>query len=82
MRWASCNIFSTQDHAAAAAIAAAGPQGVPVFAWKGERWTNTGTTATKIFEWPNDAGANMILDDGGDAALLLILGAKAEKDQR
>ncbi len=77
VRWASCNIFSTQDHAAAAIAAA----GTPVFAYKGESLDEYWDYSHRIFEWPNDAGANMILDDGGDATLLLILGAKAEKDQ-
>ncbi len=77
VRWASCNIFSTQDHAAAAIAAA----GTPVFAYKGESLDEYWDYSHRIFEWPNDIGANMILDDGGDATLLLILGAKAEKDQ-
>ena len=77
VRWASCNIFSTQDHAAAAIAA----NGTPVFAYKGESLDEYWDYSHRIFEWPNDAGANMILDDGGDATLLLILGAKAEKDQ-
>src|SRR5881628_2324437 len=75
VRWASCNIFSTQDHAAAAIAA----RGVPVFAWKGESlkeyWEFTG----RIFDWPG-APCNMILDDGGDATLFILLGSKAEKD--
>ena len=76
VRWASCNIFSTQDHAAAAIAA----NGTPVFAYKGESLDEYWDYSHRIFEWPNDVGANMILDDGGDATLLLILGAKAEKD--
>jgi len=79
VRWASCNIFSTQDHAAAAIAAA----GTPVFAVKGESLTEYWDYTHRIFEWPGDAKtqqANMILDDGGDATLLLHLGAKAEKD--
>ncbi len=76
VRWASCNIFSTQDHAAAAIAAG----GVPVFAYKGESlkeyWTFTG----KIFDWPQEPG-NLILDDGGDATLFVLLGSKAEKDR-
>lgn len=76
VRWASCNIFSTQDHAAAAIAA----KGIPVFAYKGESLQDYWDYAHQIFEWPNGAGANMILDDGGDATLLLILGSKAEKD--
>ncbi|MEW9900414.1 adenosylhomocysteinase [Chitinivorax sp. PXF-14] len=75
VRWASCNIFSTQDHAAAAIAAA----GIPVFAYKGESLEEYWDYSHKIFEWPGE-GANMILDDGGDATLLLILGAKAEKN--
>ena len=77
VRWASCNIFSTQDHAAAAIAAA----GIPVFAYKGESLKEYWEYTHKIFEWPNDQHANMILDDGGDATLLLHLGTKAEKDQ-
>ncbi len=76
VRWASCNIFSTQDHAAAAIAAT----GTPVFALKGETLEEYWRYTHKIFEWPNGAQANMILDDGGDATLLLHLGAKAERD--
>ncbi len=79
VRWASCNIFSTQDHAAAAIAAA----GTPVFAVKGESLEEYWDYTHRIFEWPGDAKtgqANMILDDGGDATLLLHLGSKAEKD--
>jgi adenosylhomocysteinase len=76
VRWASCNIFSTQDHAAAAIAA----QGTPVFAYKGESLEEYWDYTHKIFEWPNGQQANMILDDGGDATLLLHLGARAEKD--
>ena len=76
VRWASCNIYSTQDHAAAAIAAA----GTPVFAFKGETLTEYWDLADKIFEWPNGETANMILDDGGDATLLILLGADAEKD--
>ncbi len=76
VRWASCNIFSTQDHAAAAIAAA----GTPVFAFKGETLEEYWDLADKIFEWPNGEIANMILDDGGDATLLVLLGADAEKD--
>jgi adenosylhomocysteinase len=76
VRWASCNIFSTQDHAAAAIAAA----GIPVFAHKGETLEEYWEFAHRIFEWPAGQHANMILDDGGDATLLLILGAQAEKD--
>ncbi len=76
VRWASCNIFSTQDHAAAAIAAA----GIPVFATKGETLEEYWDYAHRIFEWPSGRHANMILDDGGDATLLLILGAQAEKN--
>lgn len=76
VRWASCNIFSTQDHAAAAIAAA----GIPVFAEKGETLEEYWDYADKIFDWGNGETANMILDDGGDATLLIHLGAKAEQD--
>ncbi|MBB5215444.1 adenosylhomocysteinase [Parapusillimonas granuli] len=76
VRWASCNIFSTQDHAAAAIAAG----GTPVFAVKGETLEDYWRYTHEIFEWPNGNHANMILDDGGDATLLLHLGAKAESD--
>src|SRR6186997_2837035 len=78
VRWASCNIYSTQDHAAAAIAV----KGTPVFAVKGETLKDYWEYTHKIFEWPGsvDAQANMILDDGGDATLLLHLGTKAEKD--
>ncbi|HSM42904.1 MAG TPA: adenosylhomocysteinase [Afifellaceae bacterium] len=76
VRWASCNIFSTQDHAAAAIAAA----GIPVFAFKGETLEEYWDFADKIFEWPNGETANMILDDGGDATMLVLLGSKAEND--
>ena len=77
VRWASCNIFSTQDHAAAAAIAAAG---IPVFAVKGETLKDYWTYTDRILDWGNGETANMILDDGGDATLLVTLGSKAESD--
>ncbi|HWZ48935.1 MAG TPA: adenosylhomocysteinase [Herbaspirillum sp.] len=79
VRWASCNIYSTQDHAAAAIAAA----GTPVFAFKGESLDDYWEFTHRIFEWPGDVNtvqANMILDDGGDATLLLHLGTRAEKD--
>lgn len=76
VRWASCNIFSTQDHAAAAIAA----QNIPVFAVKGETLEEYWDYTHRIMDWPGDKGPNMILDDGGDATLLLILGAKAEQD--
>jgi adenosylhomocysteinase len=76
VRWASCNIFSTQDHAAAAIAAG----GTPVFAYKGESLTEYWDYTHRIFEWSDGGLSNMILDDGGDATLLLHLGARAEKD--
>ena len=76
VRWASCNIFSTQDHAAAAIAAS----GVPVFAVKGESLEQYWDYTHRIFEWSDGGFSNMILDDGGDATLLLHLGARAEKD--
>ncbi len=76
VRWASCNIFSTQDHAAAAIAA----RGTPVFAWKGESLDDYWAYTHRIFDWPDGGYSNMILDDGGDATLLLHLGARAERD--
>ena len=76
VRWASCNIFSTQDHAAAAIAA----NGTPVFAVKGENLVEYWEYAHRIFEWHDGGYPNMILDDGGDATLLCVLGPKAEKD--
>jgi adenosylhomocysteinase len=79
VRWASCNIYSTQDHAAAAMVA----EGIPVFAFKGESLEEYWEYAHEIFSWSGDgelSAPNMILDDGGDATLLIILGSKAEKD--
>jgi adenosylhomocysteinase len=76
VRWASCNIYSTQDHAAAAIATG----GTPVFAYKGESLEEYWEFTHRIFEWPGGRQANMILDDGGDATLLLMLGARAEKD--
>ena len=76
VRWASCNIFSTQDHAAAAIAV----KGTPVFARKGESLEEYWDYTHDIFEWPDNAYSNMILDDGGDATLLLHLGARAERD--
>src|SRR5206468_6586411 len=75
VRWASCNIYSTQDHAAAAIAAA----GTPVFAVKGESLVDYWDYTHKIFEWANGGTPNMILDDGGDATLLIHLGMRAEK---
>ncbi|NDW02998.1 adenosylhomocysteinase [Jiella pacifica] len=74
VRWASCNIFSTQDHAAAAIAAA----GVPVFAIKGETLEEYWTYTDKIFQWPDGQPSNMILDDGGDATMYILTGARAE----
>ena len=76
VRWASCNIFSTQDHAAAAIA----DGGTPVFAFKGETLTEYWAYTHRIFEWSDGGTPNMILDDGGDATLLIHLGAKAEQD--
>ena len=76
VRWASCNIYSTQDHAAAAIAAG----GTPVFAFKGENLDEYWEFTHRIFEWPDGGYSNMILDDGGDATLLLHLGTRAEKD--
>ena len=76
LRWASCNIFSTQDHAAAAMVEA----GISTFAVKGESLEDYWEYSHRIFEWPEDRPANMILDDGGDATLLITLGARAESD--
>ncbi len=76
VRWASCNIFSTQDHAAAAIAAA----GIPVFATKGETLEEYWDYADRILDWGNGETCNMILDDGGDATMLVLLGSKAETD--
>jgi adenosylhomocysteinase len=76
VRWVSCNIYSTQDHAAAAIAAA----GTPVFAYKGETLDEYWEFTHRIFDWPAGEFANMILDDGGDATLLLMLGSRAEMD--
>ncbi|MFY8140170.1 MAG: adenosylhomocysteinase, partial [Caulobacter sp.] len=76
VRWASCNIFSTQDHAAAGIAAT----GVPVFAVKGETLYEYWQYTHKIFEWADGGYPNLILDDGGDATLLCVLGPKAEQD--
>jgi adenosylhomocysteinase len=84
VRWASCNIFSTQDHAAAAVVVGPDgtpedPQGVPVFAWKGESLEEYWDCTQQILMWPDGEFANMILDDGGDATMLVHLGLEAEK---
>src|SRR6266508_1657219 len=76
VRWASCNIFSTQDHAAAAIAAV----GVPVFAWKGETLEDYWWCTDQALTWPDHAGPTMILDDGGDATLLVHLGTEFEKN--
>ena len=76
IRWASCNIFSTQDHAAAAIAAA----GIPVFAVKGESLKEYWEYTAKIFDWADSKPSNMILDDGGDATMYILLGERAEKD--
>jgi adenosylhomocysteinase len=84
VRWASCNIFSTQDHAAAAVVlgphgTAEEPQGVPCFAWKGETLQEYWWCTEQMLTWPDGAGPNMILDDGGDATLLVHKGTTFEK---
>src|SRR6185503_2509149 len=78
VRWASCNIFSTQDHAAAAIA----ERSTPVFAVKGESLEEYWDYTHRIFEWTDGGHPNMILDDGGDATLLIVLGAEAEKDPK
>jgi adenosylhomocysteinase len=82
VRWASCNIFSTQDHAAAAVVVGDGtpaePRGVPVYAWKGETLEEYWWCTERALRWPDGAGPNMILDDGGDATLLVHLGRQYE----
>ncbi|MEQ0562227.1 adenosylhomocysteinase [Amycolatopsis sp. NEAU-NG30] len=87
VRWASCNIFSTQDHAAAAVVAgphgtAEDPQGVPVFAWKGETLEEYWWAADMALTWPDGLGPNMLLDDGGDATMLVHKGVEFEKAGR
>jgi adenosylhomocysteinase len=84
VRWVSCNIFSTQDHAAAAVVvgkdgSADDPKGVPVFAWKGETLEEYWWCTDQALQWPDGTGPNMILDDGGDATLLVHKGAEYEK---
>ena len=83
VRWVSCNIFSTQDHAAAAAVVGNGtvenPQGVPVFAWKGETLEEYWWCTEQALQWPDGSGPNLILDDGGDATLLVHKGVEYEK---
>ena len=84
VRWASCNIYSTQDHAAAAvAVGPNGtpddPQGVPVYAWKGETLEEYWWCTEQVLRWPDGAGPNMVLDDGGDATLLVHRGVEFER---
>jgi adenosylhomocysteinase len=84
VRWVSCNIFSTQDHAAAAAVVGPdgtvdAPRGVPVYAWKGETLEEYWWCTEQALRWPDGAGPNMILDDGGDATLLVHKGVEYEK---
>ena len=85
VRWASCNIFSTQDHAAAAVVVGPhgtpeDPDGVPVFAWKGETLEEYWWCTDQALTWPGEDGPNMILDDGGDATLLVHNGVQYEAD--
>src|SRR5438034_4640710 len=84
VRWVSCNIFSTQDHAAAAAVVGRDgtvdrPNGTPVFAWKGETLEEYWWCTEQALTWPDGSGPNMLLDDGGDATLLVHKGAEFEK---
>ncbi|MCB9663865.1 MAG: adenosylhomocysteinase [Alphaproteobacteria bacterium] len=84
VRWVSCNIFSTQDHAAAATVAgptgsAEAPQGAPVFAWKGETLAEYWWCTLQALVWPGEDGPNLILDDGGDATMLVHMGVEYEK---
>src|SRR5918992_1919152 len=84
VRWVSCNIFSTQDHAAAAVVVGRdgtpdAPSGVPVYAWKGETLEEYWWCTEQVLRWPDGGGPNMILDDGGDATLLVHKGTEFEK---
>src|SRR5687767_3945879 len=87
VRWVSCNIFSTQDHAAAAVVVgrpetggtAKDPKGTPVFAWKGETLDEYWWCTTEALEWPDGSGPTLIVDDGGDATLVVHKGAEFEK---
>src|SRR5205814_2838899 len=78
VRWASCNIFSTQDHAAAAIAA----RDIPVFAWKGESLDEYWNYVVRIFDWGRDTTCNMILDDGGDATMFALWGYRVEKGEQ
>jgi adenosylhomocysteinase len=85
VRWVSCNIFSTQDDAAAAVVVGRSgtvedPQGVPVYAWKGETLEEYWWCTDQALRWPGETGPNLILDDGGDATLLVHLGARFESE--
>src|SRR4249920_481787 len=84
VRWVSCNIFSTQDHAAAAGVVGptgtpSAPKGTPIYAWKGETLAEYWWCTMQALDWPGHAGANLLLDDGGDATLLVHLGAELEE---
>src|SRR3954467_108090 len=83
VRWVSCNIFSTQDHAAAAVVVGKGtaqnPTGIPVYAWKGETLDEYWWCTNEALEWPDGSGPTSIVDDGGDATLLLHKGVEFEK---
>ena len=84
VRWVSCNIFSTQDHAAAAVVVGKegtidNPKGVPVYAWKGETLPEYWWCTHQALQWPDGSGPTLILDDGGDATMLVVKGAEFEK---